>query len=313
MATQVLGSLKDGDQVRSQVLAVARMEKKETRDGKPYLELLLGDLSGQCVARRFDITPQEVDFSAGDAVVVSGSFSQKFGLSLDLVSKHTGPVNPVDFIPSSSRSQDELAREVDKVLDSLKLAPLKALGQALLRNDAAVRERFLLGPGAIQVHHAYLGGLAEHSLAVAAMCDEDVRRYPDYRLARDLMVLGGLIHDLGKIYDYQLGAAIIPTRQLTLSSHLHAGARLVEEAVARITGFPEDLLEHLVHILLSHHGSLEHGSAVTPATLEAYLVYSNDYKDGKANRYHNLISAQHERGQEIGPRDHFLDTRLYAS
>jgi len=312
MATMLIGTLKEGNPIREQVVALIKLERKETREGKPYLEVQLGDISGQCVGRRFDVDPGQVDFAPGDAVIISGTYSQRYGINLDSIRKAGQEIDPADFIPASRLTRAQLAEELDAVIDSLTSSPLRSLCHHLLQEDRELRDKFLTWPGAQQVHHAFLGGLAEHSLSVARMCDEDARRYEQYGLNRDLMVTGGLLHDLGKIEDYRLGASIIATRHLTLATHLYTGTRMVEEAAARILDFPTDLKEHLVHIMLSHHGKPEHNSPVTPTTLEAYLVYSNDYKDGKANRYFNLISSQRQAGIELGSKDYFLGTRLYA-
>jgi 3'-5' exoribonuclease len=157
---------------------------------------------------------------------------------------------------------------------------LRALLQAFL-DDPAFLAAYSRAPAAKAMHHVYLGGLLEHSLAVAALADDICLRYPG--LNRDLLVAGALLHDVGKISELRYVRSFEYTDVGKLLGHIVIGVELVEEKLRTLPGFPMELAILLKHLLLSHHGQYEFGSPKRPKTLEAVILNFIDDLDSKIN------------------------------
>jgi 3'-5' exoribonuclease len=157
---------------------------------------------------------------------------------------------------------------------------LRALLQAFL-DDGAFLEAYSRAPAAKAMHHVYLGGLLEHSLAVATLADDICQRYPG--LNRDLLVAGALLHDIGKVNELRYARSFEYTDAGKLLGHIVIGVEMIEEKLRGIPGFPRELAILLKHLLLSHHGQYEYGSPKRPKTLEAVILNFIDDLDSKIN------------------------------
>jgi 3'-5' exoribonuclease len=171
---------------------------------------------------------------------------------------------------------------------------LKTLG------DPEVKRRILRAPAAKTVHHAYAGGLIEHSLSVCRILDHLARHYRNYygkAVSRDLMLLGGLFHDIGKIYELAFDRGTEYSKEGQLIGHHVQGCELVDRMAADIPDFPAELKLHVKHMILAHHGKLEYGSPKLPHTLEALLVHYVDDLDSKVNTILGFIAADNNPGE----------------
>ncbi len=171
-------------------------------------------------------------------------------------------------------------RRVDglELADGLAAPELRALF-AQIRKDGGFTDAFFLSPAAVTMHHARIGGLAEHSLGALRIAQAVADIHP--WLDRDVLTAGCLLHDVGKVKEYAIGHAFEVTLEGRLVGHIAAGVSMVEGWSSKVRGFSERLLMELTHIVISHHGQLEHGSPKTPATPEALVVHFADDLDAK--------------------------------
>ena len=159
---------------------------------------------------------------------------------------------------------------------------------------------FSWAPAARSMHQAYIGGLLEHTLNVVRLCERVAALYPE--VDRDLLITGALLHDIGKVQEYEVRAGIEITDIGRLVGHLVIGHDIVAEAIAGIRGFPEEKALRLRHMLLSHHGQLEWGSPKEPQTLEACILHHCDNLDSEVSKFAEILAAA-GRGERWTPYD----------
>jgi len=264
--------------VRDKIMAMAKT-------GKPYMTLKLIDRSGEVEARVWDRVDEYAErFERDDFIRVQAKASVYLG-KMQLVVQELerladSDVLLADYMPTSSRSGDEMAAEFESLVASLGDTNLRALMQAFLA-DAAIMERFRTAPAAKSMHHVFIGGLLEHSLAVAGLVDDVSRRYPGVN--RDLLLVGALLHDIGKVGELSYARTFDYTDEGKLIGHIVLGVEMVEEKIRTIPDFPRQLAMLVKHLLLSHHGQYEYGSPKRPKILEAVILNFLDDLDSKIN------------------------------
>jgi 3'-5' exoribonuclease len=202
-------------------------------------------------------------------------------------------VELADYLPVATRSTDELVAELRARVDSLADPHLRGLLEAFLA-DAAFLQRYATAPAAKTMHHVYLGGLLEHSLAVADLADDVSRRYSG--IQRDLLVVGALLHDIGKVAELCYERSFDYTDEGKLIGHIVMGVEMVEEKVRQLPDFPRSLATLVKHLLLSHHGQYEFGSPKRPKTLEAVILNFLDDLDSKINGVRTHIERDPDNG-----------------
>jgi 3'-5' exoribonuclease len=247
-----LAELRPGGELRG-VFACSRKDRLTARTGAPYLAVELRDRTGSVPARAF----READFLAaqfeqGDLVEVVGR-AERFRdeLVVDLRSvKRADPagVDPADFLPVAYRDLDELDGFLEHLAREVYDTRLRGLLDAFL-DDATFRAQLRRAPCTRSGHHAYLGGLLEHTVAVATLAQEACVLHP--RLDSDLLICAALLHDIGKTREFSLGAEIALSEEGALLGHLALGQQLLLE---RGAGVPRERLLDVLHCLLGHHG-----------------------------------------------------------
>lgn len=272
---------------------VQRAEQRQDRNGRAYYDLVLADSTGSIPAKIWS------DSSASTGSYDSGTFAKYHGVvkvyrdQLQLDIRQFRLVNDSDrgqgfdeelLIPSTPEDIDDLWRRLEQIFPGAIRNPLlkRLATETIAVHGAALRTH----PAAKGMHHAYRGGLLEHTVSMAELAEMVAGHYPE--LDRDLLLLGVLFHDLGKLFE--LGA--MPRNDYTLAGrlvgHVVLGRDLVRERCAAIPGFPEGLALHLEHLVLSHQGSREYGAAVEPMTEEALVLHFVDDLDSKMNQFRNL-------------------------
>jgi 3'-5' exoribonuclease len=250
-------------------------------------------------------------FEQGDVVAVTGMAELYRGeLQLRLERVRAVPpdeASPTDFLPRSQKDLAALERRLAEVVKSVGNPHLQALLTGFFR-EADFRDRFFAAPGAKSLHHAYIGGLAEHTSEVVELCLKVCEIFP--RLDRDLLLTAAMLHDIGKLEELRWDTAFDYTDVGTLVGHIVLGEQRTREAMDRIEGFPEELKLRLSHILLSHHGTREYGSPVVPMTAEAIALHHAEDLDAKVNLFLTNISAAREQGRRWTER-HFLLNRAF--
>lgn len=279
-------ALKEGDAFQGFLLAMEAAYKTSTK-GSEYLELKLGDASGDLKGFLWDVRAVEGDMEAvrPDVFVrVKGtvtSYNGRLQLKLDKV-RFAADAEIGDFsafFPVSRRPVPEMLAEMDGFIASVKDPWINRLLSTLFVEDAVLRAAFAQAPAAKSMHHAYLGGLLEHTLSILGMAARACEHYPG--LNQDLVLAGVFLHDVGKTAELSYQRSIGYTDAGNLLGHIAIEAEWTSRAMGKIPGFPEELRMQILHIILSHHGRLEFGSPVLPKTPEALLVHYLDDLDGK--------------------------------
>ncbi len=278
-------SLKEGDRF-DDLFLVKSAKLGETRAGKPYLVVSLMDRSGEISGPVWDNAKRMHAVCApGNVVRVVGSvqsYRDKPQLKIDDIKEIVqADIDLGEFFPASSRCREEMATELQKIVQSLKNPFLKKLLYHFFKTSDWW-SRFQESPAAKGIHHAYIGGLLEHSLSVAKVADLLVSHYEG--VDRSLLLAGALLHDIGKLEELVVKAGLVEyTVRGRLKGHLVIGSEMVAVAAGVIKGFPPEMLEQLQHLILSHHGRQEFGSPTVPMTVEALILSFLDDLDAKMN------------------------------
>jgi 3'-5' exoribonuclease len=261
------------DRVVEGVYAVARKERRRTKAGSPYLALELVDPSGRIDARVWsDVELLETRFGEGDAVRVLGRV-ERFRERLQLDVRTLEPaaeLDPASLTPGLRRDPDELDGFLDFLGDEISHAGLKELVRRFLV-DSSVRTRLRELPATPDAHHAYAGGLLEHTVGVATLCRESAQLHP--RLRADLLLSAALLHDVGRIRELERGPAFRQTDEGRLLGHVHLGLRLIEE---RAVVLEPVVRAELLHAVATHH------DVRSARTAEAAVLYHANQLDAIA-------------------------------
>ncbi len=278
---QSVATLRSDDEVDA-VFACTRKERQISRAGTPYLTLELRDSTGAILARAFrDADVLAGRFERGQLVRVRGRvqrFRDELQIELRTIERAEGDdADPARFLPTAYRDRDELEGFLEHLAREVYDPALKALLERLL-GDATLREQMRLAPCSLPGqsgggraplgHHAYLGGLLEHTVAVATMALELCPLHP--RLDRDLLLSAAIVHDLGKTREFTYGAEIERSREGALLGHVELGLRVIVEHAPR--GLDGERRLALEHCVILHHGP-DASSGQRFASPEALALY----------------------------------------
>lgn len=291
--TAQLNSIKDGDvfTVSAWVKAKSLLTSKA---GKPYLALRLGDTTGECDARIWDnIDTFTQRFDAGSFVTATGRMVRHQGhlqAHLSDIEKLEGEIDYTRFLPATrgdteTMYSDLLALIRHEVDDTWVRAILLKLFE-----DPQIALRYKCSPAAKTHHHAYLGGLLEHSLGLARLGLSVLPHYP--KVNKSIVIAGLLCHDIGKIDELSYTDGFNYTPPGKLIGHLVMGIELLTAKAREIPDFPAETLMLLKHTIAGHHGQIEYGSPVLPQTLEAIIVHFLDNMDSKLAAMTELLEKE---------------------
>jgi 3'-5' exoribonuclease len=252
--TARVAELRAGGEVAG-VFACTRKDRLTARSGAPYLAVELRDRTGAIQARAFrDADFLAGQFERGDLVDVRGRverFREELQVELRSIRRAEG-ADPAEFLPTAYRDLDELDGFLEHLAREVYDPDLRSLLDAFL-GDEAFRSELRRAPCTRAGHHAYLGGLLEHTVAVATLALETCALHP--RLNSDLLICAAILHDAGKTLEFELGAEIELSDAGALVGHLALGQQLLVERATRLEGFPGDKLHAVSHCLLAHHGA----------------------------------------------------------
>ncbi|MFW6334922.1 MAG: 3'-5' exoribonuclease YhaM family protein, partial [Desulfosalsimonas sp.] len=272
MKNRFVNQLASGNSV-SDLFVLSEKSLGHKKDGEPYLSVVLSDKTGQIRGVVWENAEQTASaVSAGDFVRVSGLVSEYRGM-LQVVVKSMTPeterVDPSDFLPTTSRDTSRMFERLKAVAENLESGPLCELLEIFF-SDRQFTELFMKAPAAKKMHHAYIGGLLEHTLSVALLAERVCLHYSG--IDRDLLIAGAILHDIGKIREFTYDTRIDYSDEGRLVNHIVIGVRMIEEKMAHVQAMPEETGLLLKHLVISHHGTREFGSPEPPKTLEAVLL-----------------------------------------
>ncbi len=303
------------------VYAVQNCQLGMTRGGKPFLKCLLADRTGKTPGRMWNASEQLVATLPTDGFVYIEGQTQPYQGEIQIIIQQIAATAPseedmLDLLPSTSFDIDEMFNALRTKLQSIEHPALQALtGQYLADED--LMHRFRQAPAAMTLHHAFLGGLLEHTLSLLRLADAFCPLYP--KLNRDVVLTGLFIHDLGKCMELTWEEGFGYSDDGQLVGHTARGVMWLEQKAARCaeagSPVPLPLLRVLHHIILSHHGKPEFGALKIPSTPEAIAVSLLDNLDAKMQMA--MSAAREESGKAAELGGHFtekiwaLETRLY--
>jgi 3'-5' exoribonuclease len=259
-------------------------QQRTTKSNKPYLNLILGDKTGQLEGRIWEPSDPRIakEFERGDIVKARGSasrFDDRLQMKIDqLRLAQPGEADKADLLPSTTYDVADLWRQLLSFVASFTNPDLKLLVTTLL-DDPAFAAAYREAPAAKQLHHAWLGGLLEHVVSLLTLADRVAAHYP--LLDRDLLLTGVILHDIGKLRELSWEIGFEYTVEGMLLGHIQIGTALAERTIDSLPGFPPRLKLLVLHMILSHHGKLEFGSPKLPMIPEALVLSFLDDLDAK--------------------------------
>jgi 3'-5' exoribonuclease len=264
------------------------------KDGDPYLTLSLVDRSGEIKAVAWDnVEAISKSFVAGDYVKIKGNATEYRG-ALQLVVQHlnrldSDKIDARDFLPTTERDVDQMLDRLIQISQTVKHEHLSRLLSAFFEDEAFV-DSFKTAPAAKKMHHAYLGGLLEHTLSIALLVQAIADHYKG--IDKDLLLTGGILHDIGKVHELSYQTHIDYSDAGRLLNHIVIGVEMLERKIAAINDFPEDIALVLKHMIVSHHGTRDFGSPEPPKTLEAVILHYLDQLDAKFTAVRTFMDAE---------------------
>ncbi len=273
-----------GDDLLNEPFLLQDVVRRETKDGRPYLLSTFRDKTGQINGVFWDV-PEDIEIwvRAGMITLVTGRVSS-YKNSLQIIATDLNPAMSTDmddYLPASSRSSKVMITELGQIIEELDDPWKKLVSSILLAPDFI--DIYTRSPAARLLHHAYIGGLLEHTLSMAEIAKFTAGHYP--YVNKNLLISGVLLHDMGKGMEYDTGTSFDFTDDGRLVGHIVRAVVIVEKAAEALGDFPEKDLRQLIHVIASHHGYLEWGSPVLPKTIEAILLHQIDMIDSRVQGY----------------------------
>jgi 3'-5' exoribonuclease len=284
--------IKAGDAV-DDIFVLSDKHLAQKKDGKNYLNIVFSDKTGSIKGVVWDNVDEiSAQLQSGDFVRSKGNISE-YRETLQFVVKEMhasaiDAVDPSDFIPATRRDIGSMYERLLKLTASMSTVYLRELFDAFWADEEFVH-KFKHAPAAKKMHHAYIGGLLEHTLSMALLVDRIAEHYSG--IDRDLLLAGAILHDIGKITEFEYTSKIDYTDQGRLISHIVIGIQVIEQKLGKIKDFPGEKAVLLKHMIVSHHGSREFGSPEPPKTIEAVLLNYIDEIDSKVNSIRNFMAS----------------------
>ena len=278
-----INTLVEGETIRNIYLCKGK-RSAETRNGKPYDNLILQDKTGTLDGKVWDPNSNGIaDYDEMDFIEVFGdviSYNNNLQLNIRQIRKaYEDEYVAADYMPTTEKSTDSMFEKLIGYVKKIDNDYLRQAVEYYFVNDEAFIKTFVGHSAAKTVHHGFAGGLLEHTLSVVKMCEYMVSAYPI--LNKDLLYAAAICHDIGKTKEL----SPFPTNDYTddgqLLGHIVIGVEMISDAVRSIPGFPEQLASELKHCIVAHHGELEYGSPKKPALAEALALNFADATDAK--------------------------------
>ncbi len=305
-----INNLINGDAIFGEVFAVKAYKKGATRNNKPFVDIELSDNTGSIKGKIWSDDLGNCDtVKEGDVVEINGTVEEFMGKpQLKITNlKKTDKFKVAELQQKSDFNIEEMWQDVEEVIKKMKNPHLVKLLHNIFK-DSKIKNGFKNGPAAYKLHHAYIGGLLEHTWEMLKMAQAIKNHFP--KINMDLVNTGIVLHDIGKIEEFEMDTTIIYKNKGKLLGHVFLGTELVKHKASK--DMPEELLDEVLHIILSHHGERQFGSPTVPMTAEAMTVYVFDLASSRVRMTYDNIHG-------TGGSDEFtqyipqLGTELYRS
>lgn len=289
-----IDGLCEGETIRNVYLCKGK-RSAETRNGKPYDNLILQDKTGILDGKVWDPNSQGIaDYDEKDFIEVFGdviNYNGNLQLNIRQIRKaEEGEYNPADYMPTTEKSVDGMYEELTAYIRQISNKYLRQVLEFYYIKDEAFIKKFKAHSAAKTVHHGFSGGLLEHTLSVTRMCDYFATSYSI--LNRDLLLSSAILHDIGKVKELSDFPDNDYTDEGQLIGHIVIGVEMINDAIRSIPGFPEKLAHELKHCIVAHHGELEYGSPKKPALAEAVALNMADSTDAKLQTLTELFKGK---------------------
>lgn len=278
-----INTLVEGETIRNIYLCKVK-RSAETRNGKPYDNLILQDKTGTLDGKVWDPNSGGIaDYAENDFIEVFGDvITYNNNLQLNIRQRRKaaeGEYVPADFMPTTEKSTDGMYQELLGYIRKIENPYLRQTVEFYFVKNDAFAKKFRAHSAAKSVHHGFSGGLLEHTLSVVKFCEYMAGAYPI--LNKDLLITAAICHDIGKIKELSAFPENDYTDDGQLLGHIVIGVEMISDAVRNIPDFPEKLASELKHCIIAHHGELEYGSPKKPALAEALALNFADCADAK--------------------------------
>lgn len=278
-----INTLHEGETIRNVYLCKGK-RSAETRNGRPYDNLILQDKTGTLDGKAWDPNSGGIaDYDEMDFIEVYGeiiSYNNNLQLNIKQIRKaQEGEYIAADYMPTTEKSTDGMYEELLGYIKKVENQYLRQVLEYYFVKDETFIRNFKGHSAAKTVHHGFAGGLLEHTLSVVKFCDYMVGAYPI--LNKDLLFTAAICHDIGKTKELSSFPENDYTDEGQLLGHIVIGVEMIGDAVRNIPDFPEKLANELKHCIVAHHGELEYGSPKKPALAEAMALNLADNADAK--------------------------------
>ena len=294
---QYINTLREGDDITETYLCKSK-SSGVAKNGKTFYSLVLQDKTGTIDGKIWELSNAIEHFEAMEYVKLSAkvtSFNNRPQLNIRQTRRaEEGTYDIADYMPISKFDIDEMFKELLALIDSVKDESLKTLLRSFFVEDASFVKAFKMSSAAKSMHHAFVGGLLQHTLSVARIADFLAGFYPI--MNRDLLVTAAICHDIGKVKELSEFPVNDYTDSGNLLGHIVMGAMMVKEKADGINGFDETLKNNLVHCILAHHGKLEYGSPEKPKIIEAVALSFADDTDAKLEGFSEALESEQAEG-----------------
>jgi 3'-5' exoribonuclease len=312
MKRQFVNTLQEGDYLNDYFVAT-RKDLRSKQSGGHFLGMVFKDRTGEVGGILWNNAVEVADlFEPGDVVSVRGqvnTYQNRLQIRVEQISPlREGEFAIEDLVnaPGDAKADVEALKEI---LDTIEQPHLKQVIAAFWA-DQDFMSRFATAAAAKKWHHEYRGGLARHCYEMARLALTMCELYPE--LDRDVLLAGVFLHDLGKLTEMTHDLFVDYTNEGKLVGHLQVGCDMFQEKARAVPGFPDPLRLHILHLILSHHGELVHGSPVLPKSLEAIVLHHIDNLDAQAAAVSRIVRETRERRQEWSDYIQLIDRVIWA-
>ena len=285
-----------------QVFLISQPQLRATSNGSKYIAAFLSDKTGKVNSRMWQATETVYEALPQEGFVFVRGRSEMYQNNMQVVVEEIRPIeeSKVDleeFLPASQYDTNEMFEEVKEILRQIKNPAMRHLIKAFL-DDEALMDKFCKAPAAAMLHHAWIGGLLEHTLGLMRLGKVILPLYQD--LDHDVVIAGLFLHDIGKTVELSYDISFKYTDEGRMVGHLVKGAMMIEDKYNQLVkegvDIPHGLVEVLQHIIVAHHGQREFGCPVMPSTPEAFLVHYIDNIDAKIQLTRDEIARDNNSG-----------------